>query len=69
MCFFALLACVAAKPHIIAPVSYATPVAAAVAAPVYTAPYYTAAYASPYYSYSPFAAYTYAGAPYFFRRR
>ncbi|XP_037942806.1 uncharacterized protein LOC119675641 [Teleopsis dalmanni] len=71
VCLLALLGYTSAKPHLIAPVSYATPVAAvaAPAIPAYTAPYY-AAYTSPYLGSYSYATYPYATAtyPYFLRR-
>jgi len=67
---FALFACVAAKPGIVAPLAYSAPYVASpyvaspyVASPYVAAPYtaaYTAAYAAPYtaaYT-APYAAYT-----------
>uniref|UniRef100_T1GLD8 Uncharacterized protein n=1 Tax=Megaselia scalaris TaxID=36166 RepID=T1GLD8_MEGSC len=76
ICFFALVAAVSAKPGIVAPVAYTSPLAypaytspLAYASP-YTSPYtYASAYpyvASPYYA--GYSAYPYAS-PYYIRRR
>ncbi|XP_055914911.1 cuticle protein 5.1-like [Eupeodes corollae] len=70
-CFLAIVAIVAAKPAVIAPLAYSSPL---IASPYTTA--YTASYASPYvaasspYYASPYAAYSaypYAAASYYVR--
>uniref|UniRef100_T1GPY2 Uncharacterized protein n=1 Tax=Megaselia scalaris TaxID=36166 RepID=T1GPY2_MEGSC len=71
ICLFALIAVVAAKPGIIAPIAYASPFGypytAGYTAPIVASPYvspytYAATYASPYYTGYPYTS------PLFFRR-
>ncbi|KAH8257044.1 hypothetical protein KR038_001916 [Drosophila bunnanda] len=61
---FALFACVAAKPGIVAPLAYSAPlVAAAPAAAVYSREYH-GNFAAPYVAASPYVASPYVASPY-----
>ncbi|XP_037946741.1 uncharacterized protein LOC119678763 [Teleopsis dalmanni] len=61
LCFFAIIAMVAAKPGLVAPLAYSAPLVTSAAALPYTAAY-TTAYSSPYYT--SYASPYIAGSPY-----